>query len=131
MNDIRCLSKLGMETAVRLFRLKIIPIATYGLKIIWEYLTKRDFMELERIQATFLKKAVCLSKCTLSRLVYELAKEPFYIKELRCQLLLPSSVNLQTLTLELHEKKKEIWTDFYYTVLMLCSQPNGCEEGMI
>ena len=57
MNDIRCLSKLGMETAQRLFRLKITPIATYGLEIIWEYLTKRDFMELERIKAMFLKES--------------------------------------------------------------------------
>ena len=73
-----------METALRLFRLKITSIATYGLEIIWEYLTKRDFMELERIKATLLKKAMCLSKYTPSRLVYELTKEPFYIEELRC-----------------------------------------------
>ena len=126
MNDIRCLSELGMETALRFFRLEITPIATYGFEIIWEYLTKRDFMELERLKATFLKKAMCLSKYTPSLLVYELAKEPFYIEELRCQLLLPSTVNLQTLMLELHEKKKEIWTNFYSTDAMLTTE---CTRG--
>ena len=94
MNDIRCLSELGMDAALRLFRLKITQIATHGLEIIWYYLTERDFMELEMMKATFLKKAICLSKFTPSGLVYELAKEPFYIEELRCQLLLPSTVKV-------------------------------------
>jgi hypothetical protein len=38
MADIQSLSKLSLKTAMKLFDLKIVPILTYGLTTIWEYL---------------------------------------------------------------------------------------------
>jgi hypothetical protein len=35
MADIQSLSKLSLETALKLFSLKIVSILTYGLEIIW------------------------------------------------------------------------------------------------
>ncbi|KAJ4435407.1 hypothetical protein ANN_18022 [Periplaneta americana] len=61
---------------------------------------------------------MCLSKYTLSRLVYELAKQPFYIEDLRHQLLLPSTAHYNTTLMELKEKKRHIWSDFYSTDAM-------------
>jgi hypothetical protein len=40
--NIRELNNLSIETAVKLFELKIAPIASYGIEIIWPHLTKHD-----------------------------------------------------------------------------------------
>ena len=66
-----------------LFQLKVTPITTYELDISWEHLTKRNLEDIERVKATFLKRAFYLSKTTPSRLVYVLARQSFYIEDLR------------------------------------------------
>lgn len=122
MNTIKNIQKISLVTAMKLFHLKIRPIITYGLEIIWEDLSKKNLEDIERLKAAFLKKALALSKYTPSRLTYELAREPYFIEELRQQLLLPSTESYQNLIQELKCKKEEIWTEFYSTDAMLCSK---------
>lgn len=71
-----------------------------------------------KAKSHLLKRVLCLSKFTPSRLVYELAREPFYIEELRLKLLLPATEAYKDLLQELHEKKGEIWEKFYVTDAM-------------
>lgn len=118
MSDIRNIGQLSLTTAMTLFKLKITPIATYGLELIWDHLKKKDLRELERVKAVFLKRVMSISKHTLSRLAYELAREPFYIEDLRYEKMLPSTAGYDELLHELKEKKQAIWSDFYTTDAM-------------
>ena len=119
INDIKHLNKLSIRTALKLFQLKIIPVAAYGLENIWSHLKMKHLEQLEKLKATFLKKALCVSKYTPSRLVYELTGELFFIEELRFQLLLPTTSAYEQLMEKLQSKKRDIWDDFYSTDAMI------------
>jgi hypothetical protein len=94
-------------------------VATYGLENIWVHLKKKQLERLEKLKATFLKKALCLSKYTPSRLVYELTREVPYVQELRLESLLPSTPAYVELLQELQVKKAKIWEEFYTTDAMI------------
>ena len=38
LHDIKDLPRMSMEAAIKLFHIKVLPIATYGLQLIWEHL---------------------------------------------------------------------------------------------
>jgi hypothetical protein len=80
-HGIKNLSQLSMTTAMKLFDLKILPVLTYGIEIIWNHLTKSNLTDIEIVKSTFLKRAMCLSKYTPSRLTYVLARETYAIEE--------------------------------------------------
>ena len=92
---------------------------TYGLQIVWKNLRKRDLQELERVKAVYLKKVLCVSKYTLSRLVYVMSRESFFVEEIRHQRLLPFTAEYAEFLLELQEKRNEIWEEFYATTAMI------------
>ena len=46
-----------MEAGIKLFHTKVLPIATYGLQLIWEHLNTNCLRKLEKVKATYLKKA--------------------------------------------------------------------------
>ena len=119
MTSIKNLPKLSLKTAMKLFELKITPIITYGIAIIWEHLTKGNLAAIERVKAKFLKRVLSVSKYTPSRLVYVLTRETFFIEDLRHQVLLPSTQALQNLIKELQNKREEIWPTFYSTDAMM------------
>jgi hypothetical protein len=50
-----------------------------------------ELTTLENVKTTYIKRAVCLSRFTASRLAYTMAREPFLAEELRNELLLPST----------------------------------------
>ena len=118
MTDIKHLQKISLQTAMKIFKAKILPVISYGLHIIWQHLTKSNLMDIEKVKATFLKRALCLSKFTPSRLVYELSRETMLLEDLRLQLLLPSTPAYETVVLEHQRKKSEIWENFYTTDAM-------------
>lgn len=118
MSNINLLNRHSIKTALQLFKLMITPIIAYGLELIWEHLSKRNLAALERVKSIYLKKALCLSKYSLSRLTYEMVKEPFYIEDLRLEMLLPSTTAYNELIEELQMKKNDIWMDFYTTEAM-------------
>jgi hypothetical protein len=47
---------------------------------IWDHLTVNDLTTLENVKATYLKRALCLSRFTASRLAYTMAREPFIVE---------------------------------------------------
>jgi hypothetical protein len=56
INDIDHLNRLSLAIAMKLFQLKVAPVATYGLKNIWIHLIVKQLENIEKIKATFLKK---------------------------------------------------------------------------
>jgi hypothetical protein len=77
------LHSLSIKIALKLFHLKTSPIASYGIELIWPYLSVTDLTDLESVKSRFLKRALCLSKYTKSRLVYELTNEDFLLKNFK------------------------------------------------
>ena len=64
---------LSMGTALRLFDIKIAPVATFGIELIWESLTVAKLESFNRLEAAFLKGAMRLHSTSRNRLVYLLA----------------------------------------------------------
>lgn len=119
IHSIRNLRQLSMSTAMKLFDLKILPIVTYGMEIIWDHLNKHNLRDVERVKASFLKRAMCLSKYTPSRLTYVLARETYAIEDIRLRMMLPNTRAYEGLLQELQHKREEIWPDFYCTDAMI------------
>jgi hypothetical protein len=59
MHDIENLRLLSLDTAMKLFSVKITPILTYGLEQIWDHLTVNDLTTLENVKATYLERTLC------------------------------------------------------------------------
>ena len=41
MNYIKDMKLITLGTAMQLFKLKVVPTLTYGMELIWEYLTHK------------------------------------------------------------------------------------------
>jgi hypothetical protein len=119
MHNIENLRLLSLETTIKLFSAKIIPILTYGLEQIWDHLTVNDLMTPENVKVMYLKRALCLSRFKVSRLAYTMAREPFHVEELRNDLLLPSTDAFKTLLDKRQQKRDDIWWEFYSTEAMI------------
>lgn len=122
INSIRHINQISIDTARILFRVKITPVVTYGMELIWECLSKQDLKELEKVKATYLKRFLGVSKFSPSRLVYEMARENFFIEDLRIQMQLPYTTSYGDLLDELKRKKEEIWEEFYTTDAMTTTE---------
>ena len=55
---LKSLKSLSLNTAKSLFEIKIAPVATYGLSEIWEHLKTSDFILLDKVKASYLKRVV-------------------------------------------------------------------------
>ncbi|PSN30821.1 hypothetical protein C0J52_17327 [Blattella germanica] len=115
IRDIKHLQALSLETALKLFFAKVLPIITYGIQILWQHLKKRELEMWEKVKATFLKRALRVSRYTPSRLVYLLAREPFLIEDIRLRQCLPSTDAYQELLRERTEKRHQVGEEFYGT----------------
>jgi hypothetical protein len=106
---------LSVSTAMKLFDLKISPVASYGIQIVWPYLSVRDFNLLESVKSRFIKRILSLSKYTLSRYVYKLINTKFFVSELRDKFQLPCTLNYNKFLVERENKEDEINLAFYRT----------------
>jgi len=66
----------------RAFRIKIAPAASYAIGLVWQALKKKQFGELDRLKAAFLKRALGVHGTSRNRLVYLLAGEDLFTEEL-------------------------------------------------
>jgi hypothetical protein len=67
INDIRLIHRTSLETAMKLFRTKVLPTLTYGLEETWEYLSCKQLQELERLKTRCLRRGLGVSNFALSR----------------------------------------------------------------
>ncbi|XP_018496824.1 uncharacterized protein LOC108864883 [Galendromus occidentalis] len=77
------LNRLSLHTAIALFKMKLMPIISYGLKRVWNHLTSTDFKKLEQCFTLYMKRALSLHRSTRSRYVYALTGSPLMINEIR------------------------------------------------
>jgi len=57
MNDIKDMKIIALGTAMQLFRPKVVPTLTYGIVLIWECLTCKQLLELEKNEGQILEKS--------------------------------------------------------------------------
>ena len=118
MHDIKNIRLLSLETALNLFKTRIIPILCYGIEVIWSHLTENNLNTLEKVKATYLKRIFGVSKTTRSRLVYLLAREPFLLEDIKLRYMLQHTRALGNQMKTMEEKRADVWPEFYDTGAM-------------
>lgn len=119
MCSIKNITALKLETAMRLFKAVITPIATYGIDLVWEKLTASDLERLEKVKARFIKRAIGASKYTPSRMAYMLARETLFLEDMRYAMLLPATDPYKNVTNTRKQKEKQIEEEFYSSDAMV------------
>jgi Reverse transcriptase (RNA-dependent DNA polymerase)/Endonuclease-reverse transcriptase len=116
--NIRELNNLSIETALKLFELKVSPIASYGIEIIWPYLTIQDLENIERVKTRYLKRVLGLSKYIRSRFVYELVDTDLFVSDLKLKFSLPETEAYKKFHEQKSMNKLSIIDEFYETETM-------------
>jgi len=116
--NIRELRNLSVDTAAKLFDLKISPIASYAIEAIWPFLNAGDFEKLEKVKTRFFKKVLGLSKYTRSRFVYELLDTDLFMHDLKQKFSLPETIAFNKFFEERLLNKLNICDEFYETETM-------------
>ena len=73
---------LSLRTAEALFDLKLAPIATYGIRLIWPYLKDRHLEYLDQLKAAFLKKVLGVHRTARNRLVYLVSGSSLFTEDI-------------------------------------------------
>ena len=118
MADIADPQKLSVETALKLFSLKLAPVATYGLELVWNDLSTADLRLLDSAKTGFLKKVLGLHPSTKNRLVYLLTRAPTLVEEARAAHRLSETTAFTEFLSEIERKRAEVDADFYGTPAM-------------
>ena len=74
--------RLSLRTAVALFNIKIAPIATYGIQVIWPHLKRQQLEALDRLKAAYLKRVLGVHRSARNRLVYLVSGVPLLTEDL-------------------------------------------------
>jgi hypothetical protein len=56
-------------------------MASYGIEVVWPFLSKNDLEKLERVKTRYLKKVLGWSKFSWSRYVYELVDADLFVSD--------------------------------------------------
>ena len=116
---------LSVTTALALFNMKVAPIATYGLPLIWPKLRRRDLELLDRTKAAFLKRVLGLHWSTRNRLAYQLAGAPLLSEALQKRFKLPRTPAFCETIAAFEKKLDEIDSEFYSTDAMVDGRWRG------
>lgn len=116
--SFRDAAKLSLETSIKLFNLKTLPIATYGIRLIWKHLTAQDLKQLERVKTTYLKRTLNAHRTTKNRIIFCLTGEPSLIKTLSVCLELPQTDATKLYMDSWKLKQRAIDPQFYHTPAM-------------
>jgi hypothetical protein len=89
--ELKNLSKMSIGAALKLFDLKAGPMAHLGIQCIWIYLKTSYLQNLESVKSRYLKRAMNLSKCSLSRYTYWFADTTFFVHDIKLKFGLPET----------------------------------------
>lgn len=118
MNSIPDPQKLSVSTALTLFNIKVAPVATYGITLVWGDLTTGQLEELDKIKATYLKRVLGLPRNARNRLVYPLAGTSTFIEDIVNRFQLAITPSLVSFRENFDRKMREIPREFYTTPAM-------------
>lgn len=77
------LQKVSIETGFKIFKLKIVPIVTYGLSAIAQHLNVKQLKTINQIKAAFVKKLLGVHTSTSSTLALMIVGEHTFIEDLQ------------------------------------------------
>jgi hypothetical protein len=106
---------LALTTAMRLFDLKISPVATYCIKTIWNYLSPKQIETIDKVKATFLKRALCLPRNARNRIVYTIAGTATFAEDIVKKFELPQTESYKMFLENQENKLAEIDPKIYGT----------------
>src|SRR5690606_22826929 len=112
---------------IRLFQMKVLPIATYDIEYVWDYIPKKGLRLLDKVKTTFLKRTLGVSKYSKDRLIYLLVDcQPLTvdIKQLHS---LPETLAYLRHKEEIEQKQNEVPYEFYSTPAMTTSEWKNAE----
>jgi hypothetical protein len=116
--NIPQLQSLSIETASKLFDLKVSPIASYAIEEIWPFLSKNDLDKLESVKTRYFKRVLGLSKFNRSRFVYALLDFDLFVSDLKQKFALPDTFAFDKFCEANLVKQTEICDEFYTTCTM-------------
>jgi hypothetical protein len=134
MADIPSPRCLSLKTALQLFDIKVAPVASYGIQVVWHRLTTPQLESLEKVKPTFLKRVMGLPKNAKNRLVYLLANTKPLIEDLVRRFRLPLTPQLAEFRLRYAAKHREVDMCFYDTRAMTdhsWKKPNPPQRHLI
>lgn len=119
--------KLSICAALKLFNIKIGPIASYAVKLIWNFMSVKDFQLLENVKSRYLKRCLCIDKTTKSRYAYLMCNDELFVKHVAQSFALPATPAYREFCDNHEAKKCDIHHGFTSTVAMTLTwwrQPN-------
>jgi len=125
---IRTPSKLSLRTALILFDIKVAPVASYGIEIIWDHLSSALLEKLDRIKPAFLKRALGLHRSSLNRYVYLLSDTSLFVEDLKRRFKLATTPAYLEFVSLWERKMAEINPDFYCTGAMTSEAWKGANR---
>ena len=128
MCSIKGITSLKLGTAMKLFATVITPIVTYGIELIWEKLSSSDLERIEKVKPRFIKKALGVSKYTPNRMAYALARETFFLEDLRLKILLTATEPYKKVIEKKKQREKEIDEEFYASDAMVNREWTGSNQ---
>ena len=113
MSAIKHPQKLSVKTALALFDIKVAPVTTYGVQVVWEHLTVNHLWKLERIKAALLKRTLGLPNNVRNRYCYLLAETKAFMEEVRERFNLEKTLHYELFLEEFREKLTKVPLPFF------------------
>lgn len=113
--------KLSVKTALMLFDLKIAPVASYGVPLVWDKLTTANLSELERVKTSYLKRMIGVDSRTPRALVYLMTGTRLFVDEIKQRFSLPETSAWKEFIFLQKEKWSRVDKEFYSTGAMVDS----------
>ena len=129
MSAIKNPRVLSIDTCLELFKIKIAPIASYGIEVIWEHCSLRNLRELDKVYTLFLKRALSVSKSSKNRLVYKLVGTPSFIEYVAGVFSLPQTTSYNAFLAERQQKFELIEQSFFATQAMRTDEWKGAMQA--
>jgi hypothetical protein len=116
--NIPQLQFLSIKTAIKLFDLKVSPIASYAIEEIWPFLSKNNLDKRESVKTQYFKRVLGLSKYNRSRFVYAMLDFNLFFTDLRLKFAVLDTNALNKICEANLEKQNDISDEFYTTCTM-------------
>ena len=111
-------AELSIRTALKIFHLKLRPMATYALPLIWDELSLKDLEKLGSVKAAFVTRCLGVHRTTKNRLAYQMAGESYFVEELQRSGGFSRTTAFESFMVKQEEKLAEIDPAFYDTLAM-------------
>jgi hypothetical protein len=109
---------LSIDTAMKLFTIKIQPVLTYAIRAIWSRLTAANLRNLDLAYDLYIKRVLGVSKYAKNRLTRALVGTVCFTEKIIKEMNLPVHDEVQRHLHVVMEKRGQIAADFYETPAM-------------